>query len=188
MISAHLEEKKKLLKRAKDIEEAETREVSIFKDYKVRVDNIKKEKLAAEWARDEEKTKKNEANFLRIKAETERAQGAHFQQVLAQKTAEEDAKIEAKERKHRQDVLDIFANVQRKMKQTEDERQERLEKERIEGLEKFAEDRKWHEAECARAEKRRKAARKVLDFNKVVAKDKIESKKAIREVSHCSLP
>lgn len=178
-----MEEKKKLVKRAKDIEEAEAREVQIFRDYKLRVDGIKKEKLRSEWARDEEKTKRNEERFLKIKAETEGAKVAQFKKVHDQKMAEEEAKIEAKEQKRRQNLLDTLASQQALMKQHEEERKEQLEKERQGLLEKFAEDRNWHEGECARAEERRKAARQVLDFNKDVAKSKVQGEKAILEVN-----
>ncbi|CBY34349.1 unnamed protein product [Oikopleura dioica] len=178
---AHLEEKKKLVKRAKDIEEAETREVQIFRDYKLRVDAIKKEKLRSEWARDEAKTKRNEEHFLKIKAETEGANDAQFKKMRDQKMAEQEAKIEAKERKRRQNLLDTLASQQALMKQHEDERKQQLDDELKEQLEKFAEDRNWHEGECARAEERRKAARKVLDFNKDVAKSKVHGEKANRE-------
>ena len=178
-----MEEKKKLVKRAKDIEEAEAREVQIFRDYKLRVDGIKKEKLRSEWARDEEKTKRNEERFLKIKAETEGANVAQFKKVHDQKMAEEEAKIEAKEAKRRQNLLDTLASQQALMKQHEEERKEQLEKERQGLLEKFAEDRNWHEGECARAEERRKAARQVLDFNKDVAKSKVQGEKAILEVN-----
>ena len=178
-----MEEKKKLVKRAKDIEEAEAREVQIFRDYKLRVDGIKKEKLRSEWARDEQKTKRNEERFLKIKAETEGANVAQFKKVHDQKMAEEEAKIEAKEAKRRQNLLDTLASQQALMKQHEEERKEQLEKERQGLLEKFAEDRNWHEGECARAEERRKAARQVLDFNKDVAKSKVQGEKAILEVN-----
>ena len=178
-----MEEKKKLVKRAKDIEEAEAREVQIFRDYKLRVDAIKKEKLRSEWARDEEKTKRNEERFLKIKAETEGAKVAQFKKVHDQKMAEEEAKIEAKEQKRRQNLLDTLASQQALMKQHEEESKEQLEKERQGLLEKFAEDRNWHEGECARAEERRKAARQVLDFNKDVAKSKVQGEKAILEVN-----
>ena len=178
-----MEEKKKLVKRAKDIEEAETREVQIFRDYKLRVDAIKKEKLRSEWARDEAKTKRNEERFLKIKAETEGANDAQFKKMRDQKMAEQEAKIEAKERKRRQNLLDTLASQQALMKQHEDERKQQLDDELKEQLEKFAEDRNWHEGECARAEERRKAARKVLDFNKDVAKSKVHGEKANREVS-----
>jgi hypothetical protein len=178
-----LEEKKKLVKRAKDIEEAEAREVQIFRDYKLRVDAIKKENVRSEWACDEEKTKRNEERFLKIKAETEGAKVAQFKKVHDQKMAEEEAKIEAKEQKRRQNLLDTLASQQALMKQHEEERKEQLEKERQGLLEKFAEDRNWHEGECARAEERRKAARQVLDFNKDVAKSKVQGEKAILEVS-----
>jgi hypothetical protein len=178
-----LEEKKKLVKRAKDIEEAEAREVQIFRDYKLRVDAIKKEKLRSEWARDEEKTKRNEERFLKIKAETEGAKVAQFKKVHDQKMAEEEAKIEAKEQKRRQNLLDTLASQQALMNQHEEERKEQLEKERQGLLDKFAEDRNWHEGECARAEERRKAARQVLDFNKDVAKSKVQGEKAILEVN-----
>lgn len=171
------------MKRAKDIEEAEAREVQIFRDYKLRVDRIKKEKLRSEWARDEEKTKRNEERFLKIKAETEGAKVAQFKKVHDQKMAEEEAKIEAKEQKRRQNLLDTLASQQALMKQHEEERKEQLEKERQGLLEKFAEDRNWHEGECARAEERRKAARQVLDFNKDVAKSKVQGEKAILEVN-----
>jgi hypothetical protein len=178
-----LEEKKKLVKRAKDIEEAEAREVQIFRDYKLRVDAIKKEKLRSEWARDEEKTKRNEERFLKIKAETEGAKVAQFKKMHDQKMAEEEAKIEAKEQWRRQNLLDTLASQQALMKRHEEERKEQLEKERQGLLKKFAEDRNWHEGECARAEERRKAAAQVLDFNKDVAKSKVQGEKAILEVN-----
>ena len=172
-----MEEKKKLVKRAKDIEEAEAREVQIFRDYKLRVDAIKKEKLRSEWARDEEKTMRNEERFLKIKDETEGAKVAQFKKVQDQKMAEEEAKIEVKEQKRRQNLLDTLASQQVLIKQHEEERKEQLEKERQGLLEKFAEDRNWHEGECGRAEERRKAARQVLDFNKMLPRARSKAKK-----------